>query len=191
MNPEATGTISVRPLADLHESEENPRTISDERLESLRYALRESPEMMSARPLIATPDGEVVCGNMRLRVLKEDGVEAAPTFTRDFTPAEKREWMLRDNNEYGEWVPDEVAALVRAHSEDQADMRLLGFAEPQLDAMLKADLGDGAGGGDPDPTATTGEVWGVVVDCDTEAQQAELVEELSGRGLEVRALIPE
>lgn len=182
-----------QPIADLYESPQNPREISDERYEALKHSIEKDPKMMEARPLIATLEGEVVCGNMRLRVCKELGRETSPTYFRAFeSEAEKREWMLRDNQEYGDWVPEDLAALVAAHRDDGADLQMLGFTESGLDSLLKmhdddAGQGDGDGGnGDPGQP----DVWGVIVDCETEEQQNTLLEELADRGLEVRALIP-
>lgn len=184
----------IASLAELRESEDNPRDISDERYEALKYALNKDPDMLQARPIIATPDGEVVCGNMRLRALTDLGWTEAPVYIKALSPAQKREWMLRDNQEYGDWVPDELASLLAAHRDDEADMKLLGFGEPQIANLLKMhdDTGNGSGQDATGGTgAVAGEVWGVVVECESEDQQAELVEELSERGLEVRALIPD
>lgn len=182
--------LALRPLADLYESPDNPRTISDERFEALKHALRKDPEMMEARPLIATPDGEVVAGNMRLRALKEIGETKGWTFVKDLSPAQRREWMLRDNQEYGDWVPEDLSALIAAHRDEDGDLSMLGFADNQVEALLKANDepdGDGSGGGGGGAAA---EVWGVVVECEDEDEQAKLVEELADRGLEVRALLP-
>jgi hypothetical protein len=183
---------AVRSLEELHESEDNPREISDERFDALKYALAKDPDMMQARPIIATPDGEVVCGNMRLRALRDLGWTEAPVFTKSLSDAQKREWMLRDNQEYGDWVPDQLADLLARHRDEDGDMALLGFGERQMDGMLKMHDSDGSpGNGRPGQGSETPEVWGLIVECETETQQAELAEELSDRGLEVRALIPD
>lgn len=183
--------MARRPLDGLRESDENPRAISTERLEALKHALRADPAMMEARPIIATPEGEVVCGNMRLRALRELGVRDAPIYVAELSPTRKREWMLRDNQEYGDWVPDELARLVAAHADDDADLSLLGFTNSATDDLIS--LARKLDGDEPEPPPDTGatvEVWGVVIECESEEQQAELVEELAERGLAVRALIP-
>ena len=141
--------------------------------------------MMRARPLIATPDGEVVCGNMRLRALVDLGWTEAPVFVKDLRPAERREWMLRDNQEYGDWVPEELAALVKAHADEAGDLRMLGFSEPKVDNLLKLATegeSDGGGGGGGEQRVPA-EVWGVIVECESEDQQAELIERLTEEGL--------
>lgn len=184
--------LQIVALDRLHESPENPRTITDERYDALKYSIVQDPDMLTARPMIATPDGEVVCGNIRHRVLCDLGRTEGHVFVKDLSARQKREWMLRDNQEYGDWVPEELAAIMAAHRADQGDMMLLGFGDEQMSALLKLHDEDGSpgGGGGGDGTATEPEVWGVVVECESEDQQAHLVEELSERGLTVRALIP-
>ena len=188
------GLTTDFPLADLHEAADNPREITDERFDALKHSITSDPDFMQARPIIVDADnGDVVAGNMRLRALKELGRDSAPVFVKKFTSAgQRREWMLRDNQEYGEWVPDELAALVKAHAEEEGDLRLLGFTEENVDSLLaladgeEAPAGGSGGGGGGGIEA---EVWGVIVDCDDEDQQLALLEELAGRGLQVRALI--
>lgn len=132
-------------LGLLYEAPDNPRRLSDEARERLRYSLKNAPRMLKLRPIIATPEGEVVAGNMRLRVAKEEGV-GTWVGVENLTPAERREWMVRDNQGYGEWVPEELAALVAAHAADDGDMALLGFADEEvMDLLNMANEGDGTG----------------------------------------------
>jgi ParB-like chromosome segregation protein Spo0J len=173
--------------SELHESPVNPRSISPERFEALKYALDADPSMLEARPIIATLDGEVVCGNMRLRAIRDLGWSTVPVFLADLSAERKREWMLRDNQEYGDWERDAVATLVQEHANAGADMQLLGFMQQELDVLLTSVA---SGGAEPpisndDPP----DIWGVVVECDSEDQQAELLERLDSEGFTVRALL--
>ena len=177
-------------LSALHESEDNPRQITDERYDALKYSLERDPEMLKARPIIATPDGTVVCGNMRLRALLDLGWTEATVFVKELTPAQRREWMLRDNQEYGDWVPEDLATLIKVHADESGDLKLLGFTEGKVDNLLKLaedqdSQADGGGNGDGAPA----EVWGVIVECETEVEQADLIERLSEEGLSVRAVL--
>lgn len=153
-------------LTLLHESPENPRSVTDERFDALKYSLSKDEEMMPARPIIATVDGEIVCGNIRHRALGELGRATAPVFIKRFeTNAQKREWMLRDNQEYGEWVPAELAALIAAQREEGADLSLLGFDDAETDSLLR--LHDSLGDEPPEeeeppasePLTKAGEIW--------------------------------
>lgn len=183
----AEGLREIR-LAELRESPGNPRQITPARYDSLRRALATDPEMLQARPLIALPDGEVICGNMRLRALRDLGVQTAPTYVSDLDPARRREWLLRDNNEYGDWVPSEVAALVARHRDEGGDLDLLGFAEPELEALLAAEDGPPPPSNDKHET-TTAESFALICECRSEDDQASLIDELVERGYEVRPLL--
>ena len=69
------------PLERLRCWPENPRTIRPERLEQLKRALADDPEMLQARPLLALPDGTVIAGNQRLRAARELGWQTIPVIT--------------------------------------------------------------------------------------------------------------
>lgn len=185
--------LQLLPLDQLHESEDNPREISDEAFDRLCYSLDHDPQMMKARPMIAEPDGNIVCGNMRHRALVSLGKSEGWVFVEDFTdnPGRRREWMLRDNQEYGDWVPEELSAMVAAHAEEDGDLKLLGFSEAKTDNLIKLAAGEesGGGGGSEESHETPAELFAVVVECESEEQQAQLIEELTERGLDVRALL--
>jgi len=183
--------VTLMHPSEIREAEENPREIRPERFEALCYALDADPSMLAARPIIVDAKrGDVVCGNMRLRAARHLGWEQVPVFLHEFTsPAQRREWMVRDNQEYGDWVPDELSRLVSEHADSGADLQLLGFGEQELADLRRLtergiDQPEPDAGEDPMP-----EVWGIVIDCDNEDQQAELLEEFADRGLKTRALM--
>lgn len=141
-----TDTLTLGPQlmdpASLHESPVNPRTINDERFEALKRGIEYDPKMLEARPVIATPEGEVVAGNMRLRAVKELGWGEVPVFVAELTAMQQREWMLRDNQEYGEYVPDQLARLIEIHAQDGGDVSMLGFKDEDVSDLLRT-LEDG------------------------------------------------
>lgn len=120
----------------LHEAPENPRQISPERFELLKYTMTAMPWLLEDRPPIATPDGKMIAGNMRLRAARELGWESLEISVRDLTPAEQREVMTLDNQGFGEYVPDELAALVKLHVDEAGDVALMGFTQPEADGLL-------------------------------------------------------
>jgi DNA modification methylase len=122
--------------------EENPRTIAPERLAQLKEALCADPEMLRARPLVATPDGTVILGNQRLRGVQELGWESVPVLFVDLEPDRARLWALRDNNSYGEWDERRLSELLAELSGAGVDLELAGFASADLDRLL---AGIGAG----------------------------------------------
>ena len=185
MSTAEAGLTKLHP-SELHESPDNPRTITGERFEALKHSMKQDPGMMEARPLIATLDGEVVAGNMRLRAAKELGWTEVPTVLAPLDEKRKREWMLRDNNGYGEWDQDALTDLVAEYAQGEgADTSLLGFGQDDLDRILK----ENSGGGDAPPEPALPEMWGIVVECESEEQQSDLLERLDGEGFNVRALL--
>jgi len=186
VSTETSGHVTEIALDQLHPAPWNPREITDEALQALCYSLEADPSMLRARPVICDTERMIVCGEMRWRAAGRLGWRSVPAYVKSFeSEAQKREWMLRDNNEYGNWVPDELQALVRTHQEQAGDLRLLGFGQQELRDLLTVDAG-------PLPDAPVQDVpvvYGVVIDCSSEDEQAELLEELSGRGLQCRALM--
>src|SRR5689334_22416790 len=81
----ASGVVGPRelPLTVLRAWPENPRSIRPDRLADLKRALEADREMLAARPLIALPDGTVICGNQRLLAARELGWESLPVLTVD------------------------------------------------------------------------------------------------------------
>ena len=194
--------VSFVALSDLHESPDNPRVISDPRFDDLIHSLEADPEMLLARPVIATTEGEIAAGNMRHRAARKmlaepekyprfkgfyDRHHGLPAFLAPLSEQRKREWMLRDNAGYGEWEADALTELVQDYmSTDGADSRLLGFSDDQLARIV----GDVTGNGGDAPTGTDPPpMWGIVVECESEAQQSELLERLDGEGYNVRSLL--
>jgi hypothetical protein len=161
-----TLAIKETPVIALHLAPGNPRTISPERLEQLKRSLESDREMLGVRPLIALLDGTVVCGNQRLRAAQALGWETIPAVLIDLDERRAKEWMLRDNNAFGEWVPDDLASLLQEMKVDGADLDLLGFDEAELQQLLDRLAKDGALA-DPDnvpplpeePITKPGDLW--------------------------------
>jgi len=161
------------PLSDLHTNPKNPRRITPERKAALSKSLEREPSMLRARPLVALPDGTVIVGNMRLAVAQELGWESLPTVYVDLDDERAKLWMLRDNQEYGEWVQEDLEALIYELNEQSADLELTGFSNEKLEELLHLDKvaengEDGQGDklalmsvslGEPRHKTERGEVW--------------------------------
>ena len=101
----------------------NPRFIRDERYAELVKSIQDDPEMIELRELIVYPLEKkyiVICGNMRLRALRELGHKSAPCKVLDVaTPLKKlKAYAIKDNISFGEhdwdalangWDGDELA----------------------------------------------------------------------------------
>ena len=99
-------TIAINKLqTDPH----NPRTLNKEKFKTLKSSLEQFPEMLSVRPLVVA-NGYVVGGNMRLRALKELGHKEVEVIdVSDWTQAQRDEFMIKDNLNYGDWDWDILA----------------------------------------------------------------------------------
>lgn len=165
--------IQLVALSDLHQNPENPRTISEDGLARLVKSLRTEPRMLAARPVVALPDGTIIAGNMRWRAAGELGMTEIPTVYVDLSPEDAKLWLLRDNNEYGEWESEGLSLLLHELQSSDADLELSGFREDELTELLavsdngdgeKLDQGDGLATldvslGDPEHTVEKGDVW--------------------------------
>lgn len=172
----ASAVTDVRevPVAELREWERNPRRITDSRFEALKASMKSDPAMLSARPVIALPDGRVVAGNMRLRAAAELGWETIPTVYADLDETRAATWALRDNNPYGEWDDEPLVELLRELEAAGADVLLTGFSNDDLDRLIASVGGDGAPEdrglelaladvsiGDPIHECASGDLWRV------------------------------
>lgn len=123
-------------LSRLKPSDDNPRAITDEDLEALQGSLKAAPDMLKARPIIALPDGRIVGGEQRWRALKAMGEKRAPAFVKDLSEKERREWMLRDNNGFGDWIEPELAGMIADLQAQGSDTAILGFNAGEVDRLM-------------------------------------------------------
>jgi hypothetical protein len=85
----------------------NPRILKDDKFIKLKKSLQDDPEMLELREVIAYDNnGEliVICGNMRLKALKELGVKEVPTkIIPNETSVEKlKAYTIKDNVSFGD-----------------------------------------------------------------------------------------
>lgn len=124
-------------LEAIKPSDENPRRIMETRMAALRRAIVASPEMLELRPVIVNEHGEIVAGEMRWRAAGLEGHATVPVAWVKFeSRAEEREWRLRDNNGYGEWVEQELAQMLYELEQDGRDLELTGFSKEDTTKLL-------------------------------------------------------
>ncbi len=85
----------------------NPRILKDDKFIKLKKSLEDDPEMLQLREVIAYDNnGEliVICGNMRLKALKELGIKEVPTkILPTETSVEKlKAYTIKDNVSFGD-----------------------------------------------------------------------------------------
>jgi ParB-like chromosome segregation protein Spo0J len=95
-------------LSALKLNPKNPRKISEEKLSQLMKSIEEFPKMLELRPMIYDPETMQVLGaNQRLTALKNLNYKEIPDewvkSAADLTEQEKRQFIIKDNGDFGEW----------------------------------------------------------------------------------------
>lgn len=100
------------PISTLVQHADNPRRIDDDGLEGLKQSLTDLPAMMEVRPIVVsnrTGQNVVLCGNQRFLAAKALGwTEITAIVTDQFTDAEEREIIIKDNTHFGDWDGDKL-----------------------------------------------------------------------------------
>jgi len=95
-------------VSQLKLNKKNPRKISPDQMEKLKSSIEKFPKMMSLRPIVYDPDTmEVLGGNQRLLAIHALGMKEIPDdwvkSADELTEKEKREFIIRDNIQAGDW----------------------------------------------------------------------------------------
>lgn len=91
-------------VVDLKPNPDNPRIIRDEKFKKLVQSIKEFPKMLEIRPIVIDEDNVVLGGNMRLKAIKEAGIQEVPVIiASELTEEEKKEFVIKDNIGYGDW----------------------------------------------------------------------------------------
>lgn len=98
-------------LSELKCNPKNPRTITKEKLESLKKSLKSIPELMKVRPIVIDENNVIIIGNMRYQALVALGYEEIPNEwvsdeAKNWDEEKKREAIIKDNISYGSWAWD-------------------------------------------------------------------------------------
>ena len=129
-----------RPLKTLKANPNNPRVIRDEKFKKLVKSIREFPEMLEARPVVVNPDMVVLGGNMRLKALREAGVEEAPVYIASWDEVKQRQFIIKDNVGFGEWDWDALANEWNEEELQDWGLDIPGFEEePDFEDLIGED----------------------------------------------------
>jgi len=97
-------------ISNLKLNPKNPRKISKKNLEKLCKSIKKFEKMLSIRPIIVDENNMVLGGNMRLKSLKKLGYKEIPDEwvkkISDLNEEEKKQFLIKDNLEYGEFDED-------------------------------------------------------------------------------------
>lgn len=132
----------------LKENPNNPRTITDAKFQALVKSVKDFPQMLELRPIVAknSHDGLIVLGgNMRLKACNEAGLKKVPVIIADNLTAEQiREFIIKDNVGFGEWDWEMIASDWPEASEWGLDMPGFDFNSEDLGTDFSLPDGDKA-----------------------------------------------
>jgi len=128
------------PVSKLKANPNNPRVIRDEKFKKLVKSIKEFPEMLEARPVVVNPDMVVLGGNMRLKALREAGVEEAPVYVASWDEVKQRQFIIKDNVGFGEWDWDALANEWNEEELQDWGLDIPGFEEePDFEDLIGED----------------------------------------------------
>jgi len=87
----------------------NPRLIKDDKFKKLVKSIQDFPDMLNVRPIVVNQDMVVLGGNMRLKAIKEAGINEINVDIVDWNEQQQKEFIVKDNVGYGEWDWDDLA----------------------------------------------------------------------------------
>ena len=180
--------VKMMPIGDVVPYEKNPR-LNDQAVDAVASSIREFGFKV---PIVVDGKGVVVSGHTRLKAAKKLGLAEVPVIVADDLDDTKiKAFRLADNKvaELADW--DE--SLLIKELEELGDLNYdMGQFEFELD-LDDAD-GDGSDGdgsddiGDVPDNINVMETFALNVIVKDEAEQAELYEEMLGRGYEVKVV---
>lgn len=166
-------------VSQLKLNKQNPRQIRDEKFERLKKSITDFPEMMQLRPIIVDSDNVVLGGNMRLRAIRALGMKDLPDGwvkrADELTPEQRREFIIKDNNPFGEYDWDAIA-------NEWSDLPLAdwGLDVPGVEDESIPDL--------TDLSDSLESLFKIEVSCVNEAEQEETYNKLTEMGYQCRVL---
>jgi len=101
--------IEIRKITELKENPDNPRIIRDAKFKKLVKSIQDFPKMLEIRPIIIDENNIILGGNQRYKACKEAGfTEVSIIDVSSLTEKEKKEFIIKDNSNFGDWDWDLV-----------------------------------------------------------------------------------
>ena len=170
--------IETLPISTLSEDPANARKHPTRNVEQIKASLRRFGQQ---KPIVIDATNTVRAGNGTLAAAKALGWTTIQVVRSELPKTELTAYAIADNRsaELAEWDNDVLAATL-------ADPEIgdVGFLEDEIAKLTGTVDDEEAAANNQLPP----EKWLIVVTCESEAQQAELLERFAKDGLECRAL---
>lgn len=177
----AARSIVMLPVSEVRPYEKNPR----KNAEAVKYVRASIEKFGFKQPIVIDSNRVIISGHTRLEAAKSLGMDEVPCIVADdLTEAQAKALRLADNKvaEFSEWemnlLGGELGELAEISDIDMGDF---GFDLTDLDNIGMDDEGDNAEKG-----VNLSDTYQIIVECDSETEQQEFFEKLSGEGYRCR-----
>jgi hypothetical protein len=186
----STLTVVYRALSDLVPYANNARTHSDAEIEQLVASYN---EFGWTNPILIDGDDGIIAGHRRYLMAQRIGLREAPCIVLPhLSAAQRRAYVLADNKlalNAGwdeEKLRSEIIDLVSVRRSSGLDFMAIGFSMDELrDAAFPAQKKSRSAASG----LSSGLSYQIIIECDGDDQQAEILEELKNRGIKCKPLI--
>lgn len=156
----------------------NPRILKDEKYKKLVTSIKEDPEMLELREVIAYDNGNeliVIAGNMRLKACNEVWIKEVPTkiLPKETTIQKLKRYTIKDNVSFWEWDNTDLA-----NEWDKEELE-----EWWLDVQFDNEEEQ------KDISENIKEEYQILINCTNEVEQEEIFEKLEWYWLNVEIKI--
>jgi len=188
--------VKTVPIASLVLDDANPRTHGERNLRAIGSSLEEFGQLENL--VVQASTKRVIAGNGRIRELIRLGHESVEVREIDCDDATARRLsvILNRSAELAGWDYGNLDAIIDEATAAGHAVEDLGFTAEELQAIEDAQAAalealdeDAEPEAAPDQSGQVGEKYQIIVTCRDEDDQTELLEKLSKRGYECRALI--
>lgn len=172
-----------RDIATLEPYELNPRNLTKRGMKALRQSFE---TLGMAQLILCNPDGLVIDGHARLKVLQQMGVKGqieVRQATRPLTLQEYRAALIYLNAEFQEWDLDKIS-----NEYEVEELRDMAFPERLLPSPPEIGSGEDLPTESETTAAEDAPAYQVVLTCRTAKEQAALMTKLAGMGLKPQAV---
>jgi len=161
----------------------NPRTHSEAQIAQIAASIA---EFGFTNPILVGSDGVIIAGHGRLAAAQKLGLETVPVVVLDhLTPSQRRALMIADNRiaENAGWDEELLRVELDELKEFGFDLELTGFDDKEISNLLDEnnDLSSYA-------DQQVREQFLVLVECNDDFEQRNLIERLTDEGYVCRAL---
>jgi len=166
----------------------NARTHSGDQVKQIADSIK---EFGFTNPILIDEGGEIVAGHGRVLAAKRLKMKTVPAIVlAGLTAEQKRAYVIADNKLAlnSDWDMDLLKAEIEGLQGAGVDPGLLGFVDADLSALFGGpetapanEIGDA-------PPSKYSEQYGVIVICESEADQKRTYESLSAQGFKTRVV---